>query len=189
VFNSVTDVSVLSEKGADMFGKIKSLRELFEIELGYAYDCEKKLVEKGLPGMIENASSSELRSALEQHLQETRGHVTRLVRVFATLGVEPKAQSNAVIGDFTSAAKDSASHIEDSPLRDAALIVNGNFVEHYEIALYGSLAAFAKSLGLSEAAQLLNETLAEEKAANAKLSQIGESLLGVQSGKTQAAAR
>jgi Domain of unknown function (DUF892) len=74
-----------------MFGKIKSLRELFEIELGYAYDCEKKLVEKGLPGMIESASSSELRSALEQHLQKTRGHVTRLVRVFATLGVEPKA--------------------------------------------------------------------------------------------------
>jgi ferritin-like metal-binding protein YciE len=172
-----------------MFGKIKSLRELFEIELGYAYDCEKKLVEKGLPGMIENASSSELRSAFEQHLQETRGHVTRLVRVFATLGVEPKAQSNAVIGDFTSAAKDSASHIEDSPLRDAALIVNGNFVEHYEIALYGSLAAFAKSLGLSEAAQLLGETLAEEKAADAKLSQIGESLLGVKSGKTQAATR
>ena len=172
-----------------MFGKIKSLRELFEIELGYAYDCEKKLVEKGLPGMIENASSRELRTAFEQHLQETRGHVTRLERVFATIGVEPKGQSNAVVGDFTSAAKDSVSHIEDSPLRDAALIVNGNFVEHYEIALYGSLATFAKSLGLADAAQLLGETLAEEKAADAKLSQIGESLLGVQSGKTQAAAR
>ena len=65
-----------------MFGKIKSLRELFEIELRYAYDCEKKLVEKGLPGMIENAASSELRSALEHHLQETRTHVTRLERVF-----------------------------------------------------------------------------------------------------------
>ncbi len=165
-----------------MFGKIKSLRELFEIELGYAYDCEKKLVEKGLPGMIENASSSELRSALEQHLQETRGHVTRLERVFSSLGVEPKAQSNAVVSDFASAAKDSASHIEDSPLRDAALIVNGNFVEHYEMALYGSLAAFAKGLNLPEATQLLNQTLAEEKAADAKLSQIGETLLGKQSG-------
>lgn len=172
-----------------MFGKIKSLRELFEIELGYAYDCEKKLVEKGLPGMIENASSSGLRTALEQHLQETRGQVTRLERVFATIGVEPKTQSNAVIGDFTSAAKDSASHIEDSPLRDVALIVNGNFVEHYEIALYGSLAAFAKALGLTEATQLLGETLAEEKAADAKLSQLGESLLGAQSGKKQVAAR
>ena len=95
-----------------MFGKIKCLRELFEIELGYAYDCEKKLVEKGLPGMIENAGSSELRSAFEQHLQETRGHVTRLERVFASIGIEPKTQSNAVLGEFTSAAKDSVSHIE-----------------------------------------------------------------------------
>jgi ferritin-like metal-binding protein YciE len=171
-----------------MFGKIRSLRELFEIELGYAYDCEKKLVEKGLPGMIESAGSSELRSALEQHLQETHGHVTRLERVFTAIGVEPKTQSNAVIGDLASAAKDSASHIEDSPLRDAALIVNGNFVEHYEIALYGSLAGFAKGLGLSDAAQLLNETLAEEKAADAKLTRIGESLLGAPSGKRQAAA-
>jgi ferritin-like metal-binding protein YciE len=172
-----------------MFGKIKSLRELFEIELGYAYDCEKKLVEKGLPGMIESASSSELRSALEQHLQETHNHVTRLERVFSAIGVEPKTQSNAVIGDLASAAKDSASHIEESPLRDAALVVNGNFVEHYEIALYGSLAAIAKGLGLPEAAQLLNETLTEEKAADAKLSQIGETLLVSSNVKRQAAVR
>jgi ferritin-like metal-binding protein YciE len=170
-----------------MFGKLKSLRELFEIELGYAYDCEKKLLEKGLPGMIENAGSSELRAALEQHLRETRTHATRLERVFSLIGIEPRTESNAVLGELTSAAKDSVSHIEDSPLRDAALIVNGNFVEHYEIALYGSLAAFAKSLGLQDAAQLLNETLAEEKAADAKLSEIGETLLANQSGKRQAA--
>jgi ferritin-like metal-binding protein YciE len=72
-------------------------------------------------------------------------------------------------------------------LRDAALIVNGNFVEHYEIALYGSLVAFAKALGLQEAAQLLNTTLNEEKTADAKLTQIGESLLAAQSSKRQAA--
>jgi ferritin-like metal-binding protein YciE len=172
-----------------MFGKIKSLRELFEIELGYAYDCEQKLVEKGLPSMIESAGSSQLRSALEQHLQETRNHVARLERVFASLGVEYRATSNAILGELTSAANDSVSHIEDSLLRDAALIVNGNFVEHYEIALYGSLAAFAKNLGLPDAAKLLNETLAEEKAADAKLSQIGETLLAQQSGKRQAVGR
>lgn len=170
-----------------MFGKIKSLRELFEIELGYAYDCEKKLVEKGLPGMIENASSNELRTALEQHLQETRTHASRLERVFSLSGIEPRSESNAVLDELTSAAKDSVSHVEDSPLRDAALIVNGNFVEHYEIALYGSLVAFAKSLGLQDAAQLLNLTLAEEKAADAKLSEIGETLLSKQPGKRQAA--
>jgi ferritin-like metal-binding protein YciE len=172
-----------------MFGKIKSLRELFEIELGYAYDCEQKLVEKGLPSMIESAGSSQLRSALEQHLQETRNHVARLERVFASIGVESRATSNAILGQLTSAANDSVSHIEDSLLRDAALIVNGNFVEHYEIALYGSLAAFAKNLGLPDIAKLLNETLAEEKAADAKLSQIGETLLAQQSGKRQAVGR
>ena len=170
-----------------MFGKIKSLRELFEIELGYAYDCEKKLVEKGLPSMIENAGSSELRSALEKHLQETRTHVTRIERVFSSIGVEPRDESNAVLSDLMSAAKDSVSHTEDNLLRDAALIVNGNFVEHYEIALYGSLAAFAKGSGLQDVAQLLTQTLTEEKAADAKLSEIGESLLGKQSGKRQAA--
>jgi ferritin-like metal-binding protein YciE len=172
-----------------MFGKINTLRELFEIELGYAYDCEKKLVEKGLPSMIENAGSGELRSALEQHLQETRVQVTRLERVFSLIGIEPRTESNAILGELTSAAKDSVSHIEDSPLRDAALIANGNFVEHYEIALYGSLAAFAKNLGLPDAASLLNETLAEEKAADAKISEIGETLLARQSGKRQAATR
>jgi len=171
-----------------MFGKINSLRELFEIELGYAYDCEKKLVEKGLPSMIENAGSSELRSALEQHLQEARVQVTRLERVFSLIGIEPRTESNAILGELTSAAKDSVSHIEDSPLRDAALIANGNFVEHYEIALYGSLAAFAKNLGLPDAASLLNETLAEEKAADAKLSEIGGTLLVRQPGRRQAAA-
>jgi ferritin-like metal-binding protein YciE len=161
-----------------MIGKIKSLREFFEVELGYAYDCERKLVNNGLPSMIENASTPELRSALQQHLQETQSHVTRLERVFGALGVEPKTQSNDILDKMTSAANDSVSHTEDgSPLRDAALIVNGNQVEHYEIALYGSLAAIARSLGLQNVVGPLEETLKEEKAADAKLTQLGESLL------------
>ena len=73
-----------------MIGKIKSLRELFSIELCYAYDCEQKLAKKGLPSMIENASSPELRTALEDHLEETRGHVARLEQVFAALGTAPR---------------------------------------------------------------------------------------------------
>jgi ferritin-like metal-binding protein YciE len=171
-----------------MIGKIKSLREFFEVELGYAYDCEKKLAEKGLPSMIENASSPELRSALQQHLQETQGQVTRLERVFGALGVEAKTQSNDILDKMTSAAKDSVSHTEDgSQLRDAALIVNGNQVEHYEIALYGSLAAMARSLGLQNAVGPLEETLKEEKAADAKLTQLGESLLNTKAARYQTA--
>ncbi len=159
-----------------MFGNVKSLRELFEIELRYAYDCEKKLVEKGLPKMIESVSSPELRSALEDHLQETRTHVIRLERVFGAIGVQPETRDNEILDKMTGAAADSISHIEASPLRDAALISNGNQVEHYEIALYGTLVSFARSLGLQAAVGPLEETLTEEKLADAKLTKIGESL-------------
>ena len=71
-----------------MSGKIQSLRELFEVKLYCAYECEQKLVKKGLPSMVENAGSSQLRSALEQHLEETRMHVTRRESAFASVGVE-----------------------------------------------------------------------------------------------------
>jgi len=144
------------EKEFFMFGKVKSLRELFEIGISYAYDCEKKLADKGLPTMIEKAGSSDLRSALEHHLRETRTHVTRLERVFTAIGKEPDTTTNEIFDKMSGAVKDSISHIEDSPLRDAALIVNGNMVEHYEIAAYGSLAAFARHL---DQAQLRPEGL------------------------------
>lgn len=169
-----------------MLGTVKSLRELFEIGLCYAYDCETKLVNKGLPTMIENASSNELRAALQQHLEQTRGHVARLERVFSACGLEPKAKSNAILDEMTGAAKDSIANIEDRSLRDAALVVNGNFVEHYEIAAYGSLAAFARHLGLKDAATLLDQTLNEEKEADAKLTQIGEQVLNPQAARRTA---
>ena len=137
--------------------------------------------------MIEKASSGDLRSALEQHLQETRNHVTRLERVFSLIGKEPDAKTNEIFDKMSSAVKDTISNIDDSPLRDAALIVNGNMVEHYEIAAYGSLAAFARHLELAEAASLLEQTLGEEKKADAKLTQIGEKLLDPQAARRQTA--
>jgi len=170
-----------------MIGNVKSLRELFEIELRYAYDCEQKLANKGIPTMIESASSPELQSALQQHLRETQGHVARLERVFSTLGVDPNTKGNDVIDEIMSAAKDSVSNIEASPLRDAALIVNGNQVEHYEMALYGSLASFARNLGMQEVAGILEGTLNEEKKADAKLTQIGESVMNARAARTQTA--
>jgi ferritin-like metal-binding protein YciE len=159
-----------------MFGKVKSLRELFEIELYYAYDCEQKLVGKGLPAMIEAASSPQLQSALKQHLEETRNHVRRLEQVFGSIGTEPESKDNDVLDELMNAAEDSVSNIEQSPLRDAALIVNGNMVEHYEIATYGTLAAFARNLGLQNVVNLLEQTLAEEKIADAKLTQLAETM-------------
>lgn len=170
-----------------MIGKVKSLRELFEIGVAYIYDCEKKLVEKGLPTMIEKASSQDLRSALQHHLQETRNHVARLDRVFSAIGKEPETKTNEIFDKMSSAVKDSISNIDDSPLRDAALVVNGNMVEHYEIAAYGSLAAFARHLGFAEAAAQFEQTLEEEKKADATLTKIGEQLLNPRAARQQSA--
>lgn len=170
-----------------MFGKVQSLRDLFGIELSYAYDCEQKLVKKGLPSMIENATSNELRNALEQHLEETRTHVAKLERVFSLVGIKADTKTNDILDEMTSAAKDSVSNIDDLPLRDAALIVNGNLVEHYEIALYGSLVAFARALHLEEAIIPLGETLNEEKKADALLTEIGETLMNPLAARSQAA--
>ena len=170
-----------------MIGKIKSLREFFETELRYAYDCEQKLVEKGLPAMIQNASSHELQTALKQHLEQTKAHVTRLDRVFAALGAKPDTKDNEILNEMMSAAKDSVSNFDASPLRDTALIINGNQVEHYEIALYGSLVALARNLDLQEAVNLLELTLNEEKQADAKLTQIAQSVMTPQIAKRQTA--
>jgi ferritin-like metal-binding protein YciE len=160
---------------------LESLRDLFDIELRYAYDCEQKLVKKGLPTMIESCSSPELRRGLEQHLQETQNQVARLERVFSIVGIEAKTDSNDIFDEMSSAVKDSISHTDDgSPVRDAALIVNGNQVEHYEMAIYGSLVSFARQLGFQDAATLLQQTLEEEKAADAKLTELGEKLINAQ---------
>jgi ferritin-like metal-binding protein YciE len=168
--------------------KIESLRDLFEIHLRYAYDCEQKLVKKGLPSMIKNCSSPQLRQALEQHLEETRTHVSRLEKVFDSLGAKADTKGNDVFDEMSSAAEDSVSHIEASPLRDAALIVNGNQIEHYEMAMYGSLAAFAKQLGLRDAAAVLEQTLEEEKTADAKLTEIGENYVNQMAAQERRAA-
>jgi ferritin-like metal-binding protein YciE len=159
-----------------MFGKVKSLRELFEIDLYYAYDCELKLADKGLPTMIENAIYPELRNALEQHLEQTRTHVQRLEEIFDIIGTEPKTKGNDILSEMMDAAEDSISNIEESALRDAALIVNGNLIEHYEIALYGSLGAFARKLDLNNVVGWLQDTLAEEKKADAELTRLGETM-------------
>lgn len=169
--------------------KIKDFQQLFETGLRYAYDCERKLVKKGLPSMIEGSNSRELGEALEQHLQETRNHVTRLERVFNLIGAEPKTEDNDVVDEMMDAAEDMVSATEDaSPLRDAALIVAGNEVEHYEMAVYGSLVTFARQLGKNEVVQLLEQTLQEEKAADAKLTEIGERTINPQAAQERRAA-
>ena len=167
---------------------VDNFRELFEIGLRYAYDCEQKLVKKGIPTMIEASSSQELRSALQHHLEETRSHVTRLEQVFSAIGADAETEDNDIVDEMMSAAKDMADEIDETVLRDAALIVSGNQVEHYEMAVYGSLVAFARQLGLNDAVRLLEQTLTEEKNADAKLSQIGESSINPRAAQEREAA-
>ena len=166
---------------------IETLRDLFELGLRCAYDCEQKLVKKGLPSMIEASSSPELRSALEQHLTETRAQASRLERVFSSIGVESDTETDDVLDELLGTTKELSGDIDTPALRDAALIVSGNKVEHYEMALYGSLVAFAQQLGFEDAASLLQQTLNEEKAADAKLTQLAETTVNRKAQQLQAA--
>ena len=168
--------------------KIESLQDLFEAELRYTYDCEQKLVKKGLPSMIEAAHSPELRSALEQHLQETKNQISRLERVFSIVGAQPKTEGNDIFDEMASVTKDLIDDIKAPRLRDAALIVSGNKVEHYEMAVYGSLISFAQQLGFREAVPLLQQTLQEEKNADQKLTQLGETRINAGAAQERKAA-
>jgi ferritin-like metal-binding protein YciE len=154
--------------------KITTFDELFQNGLEYLYDAEKQLT-TALPKMAQAASSPQLKQAFEQHLQETQTHVRRLEQVFSKLGLSASGKTNTVVQAMTQEAEKMIQNSEASAVRDAALIVAGNHVEHFEIGSYGSLRSFAELMGHSEIISLLEETLTEEKRADQKLTQIGES--------------
>ena len=156
--------------------KIETLQDLFIDELRDLYDAEKQLV-KALPKMASAASSSQLRTAFESHLRETEAQVTRLERVFETLGEKPTGQSCDAMKGLIKEGDKMASNVDESPLRDAGLIGAANRVEHYEMAAYGTARTFAEMLGYTDAAQLLEQTLQEEKQADRKLTEIAEQLV------------
>ena len=159
--------------------KILSMEDLFLEQVEDLYDAEKRLV-KALPKMAEATTSQTLRQAFESHLIETEGHVTRLENVFRTVGQNPKGRTCDAMKGLISEGEDVVSDIDESSLRDAGLIAAANRVEHYEIAAYGSARTFAQTLGLQEAANLLEQTLQEEKKADQKLTQIAESMVNDQ---------
>lgn len=152
----------------------QSLEDLFTTGLQYAYDAEKQLTE-ALPKMAEASSTPQLREAFEQHLKETEEHARRAEKIFSSLGKQPERKPNNVVQAMRQEADKMIQMTEASPIRDAALIVAGNQVEHYEMAAYGSLLNFARLLGKQDCAQTLEQTLQEEKKADAKLTEVGES--------------
>lgn len=157
----------------------KGLRELFENELKDIYWAEKALT-KAIPKMIKNASSEELIEALTQHLSVTEEQVMRLEEVFESVGVKAQAKKCEAMAGLIKEAEEIMSETEKGQVRDAGIILAGQKVEHYEIATYGTLRAFARILGEEKAAALLEDTLDEEKEADEKLTEIAESSINIE---------
>jgi ferritin-like metal-binding protein YciE len=153
----------------------ESLNDLFIQKLKYVYDAEQRLV-KALPKLSKAASAPGLKQAFDTHLRETETHIERAERLFGLFDQKPNTDSNANIKGIISSGDDVADLKADAPVKDAALIAAAQCAEHYEIAEYGTLRAWARVLGKTEAVQLLDWTLEEEKKADQKLTDVASSL-------------
>jgi ferritin-like metal-binding protein YciE len=155
------------------------LRELFEDELKDIYWAEKALT-KAIPKMIKNATSEELINALEEHLEVTKGHIERCEQAFELLGKAARAKKCEAMEGLTKEAEEIMESTAEGVVRDAGIISAAQKVEHYEIASYGTLCAFAKTLGEDEVANLFEQTLNEEKEADQTLTGSAESSINVE---------
>jgi len=156
--------------------ELKSLQDLFEDELRDVYDAEKQIV-KTLPKIIKAVSDDKFRDALSAHLEETKEQVSRLERAFESLELKPKGKHCSGMEGILKEGSDLLEEGGDDAVLDAAFIAGCQRVEHYEITAYGSLMAWAKTLGYSEALRLLKANEQEEKAADAKLTKLAESAI------------
>jgi ferritin-like metal-binding protein YciE len=150
---------------------MESLRDVLIEELKDLYDAEKQLV-KALPKMAKAASNQELKEAFETHLEETRGHVERLEQAFQLLDEKAKSKPCEAMKGLISEGQQTMQEDFSEPLLDSAIICAAQKVEHYEIAGYGTVCAWARSMSLEDVADLLDQTLAEEKAADEKLTEV-----------------
>ena len=150
-----------------------TLHDAFIDELRDAYDAEKQLT-KALPKMAKAASSPQLRAAFQAHLKETRAQVERLEEVFESLDEKVSGKHCDGIAGIIEEGKSVMEEDFDDVTMDACLIAGGQRAEHYEMAAYGTLVAWARAMGHEEAAVLLQETLDEEKAADEKLTSLAE---------------
>jgi ferritin-like metal-binding protein YciE len=154
--------------------EFNSFQDLFVNQLEDLYDAEQRLTQ-ALPKMADAANASQLKQAFREHLTETQGHVSRLETIFRQLGTDPKRETCQAMKGLISEGEEMVDATGDPSIKDAALIAAAQRVEHYEISGYGTARSFALRLGRSQAADLLQQTLDEEKAADQKLSQIAES--------------
>jgi ferritin-like metal-binding protein YciE len=152
---------------------LDSLEKLFIEELRDIYNAEKQLT-RALPRMAKAAESPDLQKAFTTHLKETEGQIQRLERVFKELGQAVRGKKCKGMEGLIEEGKEKLEEDGEPQVLDAALIASAQKVEHYEIAAYGCLRTYAELLGHSEAAQLLQQNLKEEEAADEKLNQLAE---------------
>jgi ferritin-like metal-binding protein YciE len=148
----------------------KGLKELYIDELKDLYNAENQLL-KALPKMAKAATSEDLSAGFEEHLEQTKGHVQRLDEIFKQLGESPKGKKCKGMEGLIEEGSEAIDEY-DGELLDAALIGAAQRVEHYEMAGYGTVIAFAEELGKSDHVELLNQTLEEEKQTDAKLTDL-----------------
>ena len=159
--------------------KLASLDDLLVHELQDILHAENQIL-KALPKMVKAASHPDLKAAFEDHLEETKGHVDRLKTVFKLIKQTPAGEECPAIEGIIKESEELMKEIGDANTLDAALIAAAQAVEHYEITRYGTLVAWAEELGHADASKTLRQTLAEEKAADSKLSTLRKARINVQ---------
>lgn len=155
---------------------MNDLQDLLLEQLQDLYNAEGQLV-KALPKMAKTANDPQLKQAFEMHLEETHGHVSRLEKVFESLGEKAKGKTCHAMKGLVEEGKEAISEDMEPEVKDAALIAAAQRIEHYEMAGYGTVRTYAKMLGNKEAAQQLQSILDEEGAADKKLTKLAESII------------
>ena len=158
--------------------RIDSMESLFVHELSDLYNAEKQII-KALPKMAEAAGSQDLKAAFEEHLEVTKEQLERLEQIFENLEHKASTKKCKAMEGIIKEASELLSEDIDPAVLDAALIGAAQKVEHYEIAGYGTVRAYARLLGNEEAARLLDQTLEEEGEADKKLTALAESRLNI----------
>ncbi|HET6184723.1 MAG TPA: ferritin-like domain-containing protein [Acetobacteraceae bacterium] len=148
-----------------------SINDLFLTFLQDMYYAERQIL-KALPKMAKAAQNEELKQGLMQHREETQHQVERLQQVFEQIGKRARGQTCEALNGIVEEGEEVIEEFEAGPVRDAGILANAQAVEHYEMARYGTMIAWAKACGMNDAATLLEETLAEEKRADQLLTQI-----------------
>lgn len=164
--------------------KMLSLHDLLVIELRDLYHAETQIT-KALPKMAKAATAPNLKSAFEEHLKQTKGHIERLEKVFDLIGEKAKAKKCEAIEGLIEEGKQLMDENADENVLDAGLIAAAQKVEHYEMASYGCVRTWARQLGHNEAADLLQETLDEEGETDKKLTELAEGMINVEAAATR----